>query len=77
MPKKGAKKWRKKIIFVLNKYLSVTHVSTWIFQGLYIIIVFRSIALVTKKLWAIIVSFHRQDFFFALYYKKKFLRKIL
>ena len=45
--------------FVLNKYQSVTHVSTCIFQGLFKNIVLRSVALVTKKLWAIL------DFFFT------------
>ena len=43
----------KKIFFVLNKYQSVTHVSMCIFQGLFKNIVFRCVALVTKKLWAI------------------------
>ena len=42
MPTKGAKN-------VLNKYQSVTHVSTLIFKN----IVFRSVSLVTKKLLAI------------------------
>ena len=37
----------------------MTHVSTCIFQGLFKNIVFRSVALVTKKLWAIL------DFFFT------------
>ena len=45
--------------FVLNKYQNVTHVSTCIFRGLFKNIVFRSVALVTKKLWAIL------DFFFT------------
>ena len=58
MPKKGSTKWKKNIFFVLNKYQSVTHVSTCIFQGLFKNIVFRSVALVIKKLWAIL------DFFF-------------
>ena len=53
MPIKGSKKFFKKHFFVLNKYQSVTHVSTWIFRGLFKKIVFRSVALVTKKLWAI------------------------
>ena len=52
MPKKG-KKNEKKIFFVSNKYESVAHVSTCIFQGLFKYIVFRSVASVTKKLWAI------------------------
>ena len=47
------------IFFVENKYQSVTHVSTSIFQGLFKNIVFRSVALVIKKLWAIL------DFFFT------------
>jgi len=51
--KKVKKIKKKKTIFVLNKYQTVTHVSTCIFQGLFKNIVFRSVALVTKKLWAI------------------------
>ena len=31
---KGSKKGKKKLVFVLNKYQSVTHVSTCIFQEL-------------------------------------------
>ena len=57
MPKKRLKKC--KIFFFLNKYQNVTHVSTPIFQGLFKNIVFRSVALVKKKLWAI------SDFFFT------------
>ena len=38
----------------------MTHVSTPIFQGLFKNIVFRSVALVMKKLWAIL------DFFYTL-----------
>ena len=51
MPKKVKKCL--KFFFVLNKYQSVTHVFTPIFQGLFKTIVFRSVALVIKKLWAI------------------------
>ena len=48
MPKKGKKMKEKK--FVLNKYQKVTRVFTCIFQGLLKKnIVFRSVALVTKK----------------------------
>ena len=43
----------KNIFFFLNKYQSVTHVSTPTFQGLSKKIVFRSVALVIKKVWAI------------------------
>jgi len=39
--------------FVLNKYQSMTHVSTCIFKGLFKNIDFRSLVLVTKKFWAI------------------------
>ena len=39
----------KNIFFVLNKYQSVTHVSTCIFTGLFKNIVFRCVALVTKN----------------------------
>ena len=48
--KKCLKNWVKKtkeIIFLdLNKYQSVTHGSTCIFQGLFKNIIFRSVALV-------------------------------
>ena len=47
-----------KIFFVYNKYQSVTHVSIPIFQGLFKNIVFRSAALVIKKLWAILFIFY-------------------
>ena len=50
--KKG-KQHEKNIFFVLNKFQSVTHVSTCIIQGLFKSKVFRSVALVTKKLLAI------------------------
>ena len=53
--KKSQKKGQKnEIFFVLNKYESVTHVPISIFQGLFRNIVFRCIASVTKKLWAIL-----------------------
>ncbi len=58
---------KKIFIFVLNKYQSVTHVSTCIFQGLFKNIVFRSVALVTKNLWAILVFFTQTGLFTALY----------
>ena len=51
-----AKKVKKVYIFFF-KYQSVTHVSTLIFQGLFKNIVFRSVALVIKKLWAILDFF--------------------
>ena len=41
------------IFFCLNKYQIVTHVSTFIFQGLFKNITFWYEALVTTKLWAI------------------------
>ena len=47
------KKNVKNIFFVLIKHQSMTHVSTSIFQGFFRNIRFRSVALVTKKLWAI------------------------
>ena len=54
----------KKKLFILNKYQSVTHVSIFIFQGLFKNIVFRYAAIVTKKLWAILdYFFQRPDFF--------------
>ena len=43
--------------FVLNKYQSVTHVLRSFFQGLFKNIGFRFVALVTKKLWAILDFF--------------------
>ena len=55
-------KGKKIVIFIsfLNKYQNVIHVSTSIFQWL---LVFRSVALVIKKLWAILYFFlHRPDF---------------
>ena len=50
MPKKGQKNKKK---FYFKKNLSVAHVSTFIFQGLLKNCVFRSVTLLTKKLWAI------------------------
>ena len=49
----------KKIVFVLNKYQKVTHVSTSILQGLFKNIVVRSVGLVTKKILDIL------DFYFT------------
>ena len=54
---------KKKIFFVLNKYQSVTHVSTLIFQGLSKNMVFRSAALVIKKDMVYFRIFQRPDFF--------------
>ena len=58
-----------KIYFlVLNKYQSVTHVSTSIFQGfLFKYIVFRSVALVINKLFSILDFFTQTRLFTALY----------
>ena len=54
---------QKIFVFVINKYQYVTHVSTSIFQGLFKNKVFRSVALVIKKVWAILDSFlHTPDF---------------
>ena len=50
----GAKEDNEKYFFVFNKYQSVTNVSKCIFQGLFKNIVFRYVASVKKKLWAII-----------------------
>ena len=74
--KKGQRN-EKKYFFVINKYQSVTHVSTWIFQGLYINIVFRSIALVTKKVMGCNIFFFTDRTFFALYYKNFFTKNPL
>ena len=62
--KKG-KKLRKKS--VLNKSQSVTHVSTCIFKGLFKNIVFRSVALVTKKVMDYFRFFSQKGLFSALY----------
>ena len=59
----GKEKNVKNIIFVLNKYQDVTHVSASIFQGLFNNIVFRSVALVTKKVMGYLNFFHIPDFF--------------
>ena len=58
MPKKSQK--NVKNIFLFK---SGTHVSTPIFQGLFKNIVFRSVALVIKKLWAILDFFYTPDFY--------------
>ena len=50
---KKAKKCEKYYCFAFIKCQSVTHVSTSIFQGLFRNIVFRSVALITKKFKAI------------------------
>ena len=59
----------------------MTHVSTPIFQGLFKNIVFRSVALVIKKLWAILDFFYTlQTFYRPVPYpmrKKKNYKKIL
>jgi len=64
MPKKGSKKRKKNIFFVLNKYQSVTHVSTCIFIGLFKNIVFRSVALYTKKAIGYFRFFSQTGLFF-------------
>ena len=51
---KNAKKMLKIFFVVLIKYQSVTHVSTSIFLVLFKNIVFRSLALVIKNVWAIL-----------------------
>ena len=60
--KKRQKRSEKLFYYVFNKYESVTHVSISIFQGLFKNIVFRYVALVTKKLWAI---FFPEDWTFS------------
>ena len=53
----------------------MTHVSTSIFQGLFKNIVFRSVALVLKKLWAILDFFlHTPDFLLPMYFKLLFIK---
>ena len=54
----------------------MTHVSTCIFQGLFKNIVFRSVALVTTKLWAIL-DFFRDQTFFRPYPPLKIIKKML
>ena len=56
----------------------MTHVSTPIFQGLFKNIVFRSVALVIKKLWAILDFFLQTPDFLppcTLHYAKKKINK--
>ena len=63
---------------VLNKYQSVTHhVSTCIFQNLFKNIVFRSVALVRKNLWAILFFFLGPDFFPPCTLPNKLKKKII
>ena len=64
MAKKDHKNVKNIFLFVLNKYQSVTHVSTFIFQGL---VRNRSVTLVIKKLWAILDFFTQPGLFTALY----------
>ena len=67
------------VFFCLNKYQSVTHVSTSIFQGLFKKIVLKYVALVIKKLKAILDFFPHSGLFTALYptlcIKKKIYKK--
>ena len=66
----------KKSIFFVLKHQSVTNVSVWFFQGLFKNAVFRSVALVTKKLWAILDFFFTdRNFFLPCILKNIFLRK--
>ena len=54
MPKKGQiSEKNNTFCFVLNNYQSVTHVSICIYQGFFKNIVFRSVALVTKKIFGL------------------------
>ena len=81
MPKKSQKNVKNIFYFLKNKYQSVTHVSTPIFQGLFKNIVFRSVALVIKKLWAILDFFFTNFRLFTALYptlceKKKIYKKI-
>ena len=55
---------KKIFFFVFNKYEYGTHVSISIFQGLFRNIVFRYVALVTKKLSAILDFFLKDQTFF-------------
>ena len=60
---------KKILFFVLSKSQSVTIVSTCFF---FKNIVFKSVALVTKKLWAIFRLFHRSTVYPTLEIKKKY-----
>ena len=62
--KKDKKDEKKIFFFVVNKYQSMTHVYKYIFQGLFKNIVFRSVALVTKNVWAILDIFFTDLTFF-------------
>jgi len=73
---KGVRKMKKYFCFVLNKYQSVTHVSISIFHGLYKNIVLRYVALVTKKLWAILDFFSKDRTFFPTCTKRYALKKV-
>ena len=68
------------MIFFFNKYQSVTHVSTPIFQGLFKNIVFKSEALVIKKVMGYFRFFSQNGLFFRpvpypMYEKKKLTKK--
>ena len=63
MPEKGSKKFKNNF-FVLNKYQSVTHVSIWILQGLFKNTVFRSVAIVTKKVMGYFRFFSQTGLFY-------------
>ena len=65
--KKDKKDEKKIFFFVVNKYQSMTHVYKYIFQGLFKNIVFRSVALVTKNVWAILDIFFTDLTFFPPY----------
>ena len=73
MPKKGSKmkkKIKKHLLICFNKYQSLTHVYTCISQGLFTNIVFRSVALVINKLWAILDFFTDRTLFRPVLYNK-------
>ena len=69
---------QKIFFFIQNKFHSVTHVSTLIFQGIFKNIVFRSVASVKRKVWTILDFLHwilyRPNYSLN---KKNFLQKIL
>ena len=56
------KKNVKNILFALNKYRSVAHVSKFFFQGLFKNIFFRSVALVTIAMGYFLFCLHKPDF---------------
>ena len=67
MPKKGRKDVKKNVCF--NQIYNFDTCSSSIFKGFFKTLISRSVALVTKKLWAIIVFFYTdRTFYRPVYY---------